>query len=203
MSTILFNTAALQVNEYLLVVNLHEDIYNRIMQIKQNFAEKFDYGLAKKTYPHITLIHFLLHSMNEDRMVHRIRNIVEMHEPFKVELHGYGSFPAHTIYINVFAKHKMVNLVKSIRSLQKWMKPDNEHKPHFILEPHLTVARKLQAPQYEKAWIEYEHEPFSAAFMANDLLLLKRKPGEHYSTVAKFSLEGKSVSETIQSSLFT
>lgn len=203
MSTLLFNTAALQVNEYLLVISPHEDIYNRIMQLKQSFAEKFDYDLAKKTYPHLTLVKFLLHRMNEERIILRIKNIAAQHQPFTIELNGFGSFPTHTIYATVCAKHKIVNLVKDIRSLQRWMKADHEHKPHFILEPHLTIARGLQGWQYEKAWKEYEHEPFRAAFTANDLVLLKRRPGEHYSTVEKFSLQGKFAAETIQSSLFT
>jgi 2'-5' RNA ligase len=193
---------ALQENEYLLVFSPNEELHRRIMQVKQHFAENFNCEPAKKALPHITVISFVQLQMNESMLIRRMQNRVEAHAPFTIDLNGFGSFPSHTIYINVQAKQKITGLVKSLRALQKWMKTDNEHKPHFITEPHLTIARRLEPWQYEKAWLEYEHANFTGMFTASELLLLKRKQGERYRPAAVFQLKGKHSNSFVQPSLF-
>jgi len=51
---------------------------------------------------------------------------------------------------------------------------NKENKPHFIDNPHLTVARKLLPWQYEKAWPDYSQRYFTGRFIVNEMLLLKR-----------------------------
>ena len=129
--------------EYLLVLQPHEELWNRILNIKKDFAEKFDAPMARWTKPHITLVNFLQCEMMEQRLVNRLK-IISMGLPaFKVELKDFGSFPSHTIYINILSKVAIVNTVKAVRQAQKLMRPDKENKPHFITEPRLTICRKL------------------------------------------------------------
>lgn len=55
------------------------------------------------------------------------------------------------------------------------------------MEPHFTIARKLQPWQYEKGWLEYEHKNFTASFIAREMVLLKREMGTmKYRKVAAF-----------------
>ncbi|TAH02463.1 MAG: hypothetical protein EAZ16_09615, partial [Sphingobacteriales bacterium] len=121
----------------------------------------------------------------------------------KIELRDYGSFPSHTIYINVVSKLPVQALVKEIRSqAQRLMKLNDDNKPHFILEPHITVARRLQPWQYEKGWLEYSHRQFTGRFIAQHLLLLKRPAGElGYQVVQRLQLQNLPVNTT-QGSLF-
>ena len=71
--------------------------------------------------------------------------------PIKIELKDYGSFPSHTIYINVTSKVPIQSLVKQIRTeTQRLMKLNEDNKPHFILEPHLTIAKKIIAVAIRK-----------------------------------------------------
>jgi 2'-5' RNA ligase len=123
--------------------------------------------------------------------------------PVKIELKDFGSFPSHTIYINITSKVPVQNLVKLIRTdAQRLMKLNDDNKPHFILEPHLTIARKLQPWQYEKGWLEYSHKHFTGRFIASDMLLLKRPAGElKYQIVQRFAFENLPVSTT-QGDLF-
>ena len=82
------------------------------------------------------------------------------------------------------------------------MKFDDDHKPHFILEPHLTIARKLQPWQYEQGWLEYSHKHFTGRFIADAMLLLKRPVGElKYQVVQRFEFQNLPVS-TKQGELF-
>src|SRR6202012_6046891 len=123
--------------------------------------------------------------------------------PFKVELKDFGSFPSHTIFINVTSKLPIRGLVNEIKDVQRLMKPNKDHKPHFIMEPHLTIARKLLPWQYEKGWNEYSHKHFTGRFIADAMLLLKRPVGEiKYQIVKRFEFQNLFVETIKQGDLF-
>jgi 2'-5' RNA ligase len=104
-------------------------------------------------------------------------------------LKNFGSFPSHTIYIAVTSKIPVQNLVKEIRSEgQRLMKLNEDNKPHFIIEPHLTIARKLVPWQYEKGWLEYSHKHFTGRFIADSMVLLKRPAVESDSYRTKYHI---------------
>ena len=192
----------LNINEYLLIVQPHEDLYNKIMFIKQSFAEKYDCPLAAYTKPHITLINFVQWEMQELKLINRLKNAVAINNPFLVTINGFGSFPTHTIYANIQTKNNLVSLVKSMKPVQSILTLDNKNKPHFITEPHLTIARKLLPWQYEKAWLEYSNTPLTASFMVNELVLLKRQVGtKKYTVATSFPLLNQS-KESVQTALF-
>src|SRR5436190_3678096 len=179
-----------RVVDYLLVLAPHEESWNTIMEIKRKFAKDYECETAFYTKPHITLVRFRQIEMMETRIIQRMKNISMSLPPIKVELKGFGSFPSHTVYINITSKVPIVNTVKALREPQKLMKLDKDNKPHFITEPHLTIARKLQPWQYEKGWLEFEHKHFHGRFIADYAVLLKRKDGEYYKQVEKFMFEG-------------
>jgi hypothetical protein len=99
--------------------------------------------------------------------------------------------PAIPIYINITSKVPVQSLVKQIRTeTQRLMKLNDENKPHFILEPHLTIARRLLPWQYEKGWLEYSHRHFTGRFIADAMLLLKRPVGElKYEIAQRFEFQ--------------
>ena len=209
METIINTIPGYRAYEYLLVLSPHEELWNRIMKVKEGFADKYKSDYAKWGKPHITLVNFLQYGMMEERIINRLCNVAMGFPPFKIELRDFGSFPSHTIYINVVSKLPVQNLVKSIRTeTQRLMKLDNDHKPHFIMEPHLTIARKLQPWQYEKGWLEYSNSHFTGRFIASEMTLLKRlaveSPDGHkmkYHVAATFRFENLPVS-TKQGELF-
>jgi 2'-5' RNA ligase len=203
MKTIVNTIPGYRVNEYLLVLDPHEELWNRIMKMKEDFATEYKSDHARWGKPHVTLVNFLQYAMMEERITNRLRTIAMGYPPFKVELKDFGSFPSHTIYINVTSKLPIQNLVKEIRhDGQQLMKLNDDHKPHFILEPHLTIARKLVPWQYEKGWLEYSHKHFTGRFIADKMTLLKRPAGEmKYHLVEKFEFQNMPVT-TKQGELF-
>ena len=168
--------------EFLLVLNPHEELRNRIIAIKKDFHEKYKGTGASKALaagrPQIALVKFETVEMMEERIVNRLKSIAMGYHPFKVELKDFGSYPSHTIFINVISKLPIQNLVKQIKEAQRLMKLDKEHKPHFIEEPQITIARKLVPWQYEQAWLEYSNRHFTGRFIADSMLLLKRREGQ-------------------------
>jgi len=175
-----------RIYEYLLVLSPHEELKNKIMAVKNEFYEKYQAETARWSKPHITLVNFVQYGLMEERIINHLKTIAMGFHPVKIELKDYGSFPSHTIYINITSKVPIQSLVKQIRTeTQRLMKLNDDQKPHFILEPHLTIARRLQPWQYEKGWLEYSHRHFTGRFIADAMLLLKRQVGEMKYEIAK------------------
>lgn len=192
MKTIVNTIPGYRVYEYLLAVSPHEELWNKITEVKKKFADDYKSEQAKWGRPHITLTNFVQYEMMEERIVNRLKIVAMSQYPFKIELKDFGSFPSHTIYINVATKIPVQALVKEIRKeAQRLMKLNDDNKPHFILEPHLTIARKLQPWQYEKAWLEYSHKNFTGRFIADEMNLLKRPVPESGNQPVKYQLIGK------------
>ena len=175
--------------EYLLVLEPHEALRTEIMQVKKYFADNYECPAAATGKPNITLVRFTQFEIIEQRIAHRLQLMATAHASFVVELHDFGSLPTHSIFINVTTKTQIVELVKALRPMQHLLKIDKDRKPHFITEPFITVARKLLPWQYEKGWLELSHTHFSGRFVADHVLLLRKREGEkRYELVKKFKL---------------
>jgi 2'-5' RNA ligase len=167
-----------RINEYLLVLNPPEVLWQKIMKIKEEFADKYKNEIARFTKPHITLINWVSLELMEERMMQRLQTIAMGIAPFKVELKDYGSFPTHTIFINVTSKVPIQSLVRELKDAQKLMTLDKENKPNFIDTPYISICRKLKPWQYEEGWLEFSNRQFTGRFIADSMLLLKRPAGE-------------------------
>jgi len=196
------NVPGYKINEYLLVLNPHEELRNKIMNIKQHFAETYKAEAAVYLKPHLMLANFVQYQMMEERLLNRLKIIAMGYHPIKIELKDYNRFPAHSIYINVTSKLPIQNLVKQVRSeAQQLMHLNKETKAHFMLEPNVIIARKLQPWQFEKGWLEYSHKQFTGRFIADGMLLLKRSVGQmKYEILKRFEFENLPVT-TMQGAL--
>jgi 2'-5' RNA ligase len=189
-------------NEYLLILNPHEELRNKIIHVKKEFYEKYQAENALWGKPHLTLVNFVQFEMMEERLVSRLKTIGMGYTPFKVELKDFGSFPSHTIFINVDSKLQVKNLSRELRLAQKLMTLNKDNKPHFIDDPHMTIARRLLPWQYEQGWLDYSHRHFTGRFIADSMLLLKRRVGNKaYQIVQRFEFMNLPVT-TKQGELF-
>ena len=138
----------------------------------------------------------------EERIINRIRTIATTQAPLKIELKDFGSYPSHSIHINVTSKVPLLNLSKALREAQSLLKYNPDFKPFFLNEPHLSIARKLVPWQYENAWLEYSNTSFTGRFIANKMTLIKRKVYHlTYQHVTDFEFHNTPVAGT-QGSLF-
>jgi 2'-5' RNA ligase len=191
-----------RVNEYLLVLQPHEELRAQIQRIKKEFADKYKAPIALQTKPHIALLNFHAYQMTQERIVNRIGTIAMGVAPFKVEINGFGAFPSHTIYAAVTTKVAIKEVVRELKSAQQLMTLNKDNKPHFIEESHLTICRKLKPWQFEQAWLEYSNRHFSGRFIADNMILLKRPAGEKgYQPIMRFEFQSLAVN-TKQGSLF-
>lgn len=203
METIVNTIPGYRVYEYLLVLSPHEELWNRIMKVKEEFATTYKTDYARWSKPQITMLSFTQYGMMEERIINRLRTIAMGYPPFKVELKDFGSFPSHSIYINVTSKLPIQHLIKEIRADgQRLMKLNDENKPFFMMESHIAIGRKLKPWQYEKGWLEYSNKHFTGRFIAGGMTLLKRAAGEmKYMLAEKFEFQNLPVA-TKQGQLF-
>jgi len=196
-------TPGYKIYEYLLVLNPHEALRDKIKQVKQYFYDTYKNPSAVQGKPHVTLVNFVQYGLMEERLTYRLQSVAMGFPPIKIELKDYGSFPSHTIYINITSKVAVQALVKNIRAeTQRLMKLNDDNKPHFIMEPHLTIARKLLPWQYEKGWLEFSNLHSTGRFIADAVLLLRRPLNEmRGQIVQRFEFKNLPVS-TVQGDLF-
>ncbi|MDE1191012.1 MAG: 2'-5' RNA ligase family protein [Arachidicoccus sp.] len=189
-------------HEYLLLLSPDESVCGKIKQEKEIFAEKLECPSCLHIKPHITLINFVQYKTMEKRFMLRMEQFAIGIKPFSISLYNFGSFPSHTIFINIQTKNNIVQMVKDMRDLKFPIKIDKERHPHYIMEPHITLARRLEPWQYEKGWLEWSRRDFNAAFTVNNMILLRRKTSSSPCIkLAEFKFKGIK-EKTIQATLF-
>jgi 2'-5' RNA ligase len=186
--------------DYLLVLSPHQDLRNRILGVKKELSEAYQVQ-PNSGKPHVLLASFTVWEMMEEKILNRLKVVAMGTTPFKVVLKDFGSFPTHSIYINVTTKVPVQELVRQIRSAQRLMR-SVEKDPYFVTAPYIPLVRKLSASQYENAWLEYAHKHFTGSFIADGMLLLKRRPEEKsYQIVQRLEFMNLPVNTT-QGALF-
>lgn len=178
MDTLIQTMPGYRLQEYMLVLSPHEELRKKILAVRKEFAATYHCQQANWGKPHLMLARFTQYEMIEERVVNRLKTIAMAFHPIKVELKDFGSYPSHSIFIQVLSRELIKDLIREIRETQRLLKPDNEHKPYFTEEPNMAISTKLLPWQYEKGWIEYSHRHFTGRFIAEDMLLLKRRVGE-------------------------
>jgi 2'-5' RNA ligase len=178
MDTTMLPVTGYKINEYMLVLQPHEELWNRIYKLRKSFAEKYRLPVPKAIRQHLTIAHFVTWAMREDKLVQRLQAITMSIAPFRIELKDYGSLPTHSIFIQITSKLPLKNLAKQLSMARDLIKLDQVHKPHFIEEPHFLVASRLRPWQYEQGWLDFSHRHFTGRFIADGILLLRRVAGE-------------------------
>ena len=164
-------------NEYKIVLQPNEDLASKIMEIKKVFSDKFKTNFSNASIISIPLVSFVQLDMKEKQVLNNLQTIADHYRPFKVNLRDFGSLPTHSIFISIESRQQVLNLVKELKSAQQWMQPDRENKAHFINNPFITIASKLLPWQFEKGWLEYKNHYFTGSFIANEIVIMKRKIG--------------------------
>lgn len=159
---------------YFLALIPKEPLATELMQIKEEFPEKYKSKAGLRSPAHLTLhMPFLWKERNEDRLI-KLLDQATSQEPFELVLNGFGAFPPRTIFVKneeseaLRAFHS--DLVKHCRLVLKLL--NSTHNRGF--HPHITVAfRDLKKERFAEAWSAFEHRPFAAKMPVNSFWLLK------------------------------
>jgi len=180
--------------EYSIILNPYEALREKIMKVRNNIHSKYNPDIQLNSKPNIRLAKFFSFEMMEEKLINHLKMIAMGMPPFKANLKDYGSFPTHTLFINVSSKIPLQMLMKDLRTTRRLIKSPHQ-EPYFANEFYIPLAIKLAPLQYEKIWQEYSHRQFTGSFIADSMLLLKRKTGEkNYQVAARFEFMNLPVS---------
>lgn len=181
--------ATYPVSEYRLVIVLPPVLQENIGKLKKSFSEDYACPASVSGQSVITLIRFQQYEMMERKIIHRMELIARSQHEFLIEISGFASLPAHSIYIPCTTQEALSENCKAFRSLSPLLKPDKERKPHFVSDPFVPFAYKLLPWQFEKGWLEMSHTHFSGKCMVENYWLQKRKEaGARFENLKKFPL---------------
>jgi len=188
--------------EYLLVLNPHEELRNKIEKSRSELVTHYHITQPPPGRPNVSLVKFTATQMMEEKIINRLQLITMEEKPFVVELQDFGSYPMHAIYIHLANQPRVLQLIKNLKQARLLMKAAGED-PHFLLDPHIALAGRLPKEKYLEAMKEYLHKKFTGRFMADHCLLLKRaKYEKKYQVIRRFDFECIPVS-TAQGVLFS
>lgn len=187
--------------EYLLVLNPHEELRNRIEKCRSELVSNYHISQPPPGRPNISLVTFKASKMMEEKIINRLQMITMEEKPFMVELQDFGSYPMHAIFIRIANQPRVLQLIKKLKQARLLMKVSGED-PHFLLDPHMALAGRLPKEKYLEAMKAYLHKKFTGRFWADNCLLLRRARHEkRYQVIRRFNFECIPVS-TAQGVLF-
>lgn len=201
METNLFHMPGYRVSEYLLVLDIPEALRHKIEKARTELLEKYIIPQPPAGRPHVTLARFVMPEMVEEKFLYYVQVIAMAEKPFLIELKNYGSYPMHSIYINIANQQRVMQLIKNLKELRRFMKSGGED-PYFLQDPTIPLAGRIDKKIYIEAVKEYTHKHFSGKFVADAMLLLKRKSGEKkYQVLRRFDFQNLPVGAS-QGNLF-
>jgi len=176
-------------HEYLLVIDIPEVLRTKIEKVREELVQAYRIKQPKTGRPHVGLVRFASLQQQEEKIIECLQRLVMTRSPFIIEFSGFGSYPMHSIFIKISTQEKirqLVRLFKEARPLLKF----NGDSPHFIEDPVVPLAARLDKDIYKAAMLEYSGKHFSGRFVATSVLLLKRKDKyEKYHIARRFELE--------------
>lgn len=197
-----FQLPGLQLYEYLAVIELPAALRDRIEQSRQELTTKYQISQPPTGRPNVSLVRFSAFKMTEAKITRRLQLIATGEKPFVIELKDHGSYPMHAIFINIANQQRVLQLIKNLKKARILMKAGGED-PHFLQDPNIALAGRMDKEIYLEAIKEYEHSHFSGRFVADSFLLLKRPKNEKkYQVVKRFQFQCIPVSQG-QGVLFT
>ena len=165
--------------------------FEEALALKEYFKVKYGSKAALNSPPHITLhMPFLWNEEKEARLVTSLREFARRHDPIKVCLDNFSSFPPRVIFMNVAESDALSELQKRLhRFFKVELDIYNANYKSRPYHPHLTLAfRDLRKAQYFSAWEEFSMKEFKAEFMADKIALLKHN-GKRWDVLKEFLLE--------------
>ena len=177
METSLFHMPGYRQNEYLLLLDVPEVLRHKIEKARTELLEKYLIPQPPTGRPHVALVRFVIPEMMEEKILYRLQTIVMAEKPFLVELNNYGSYPMHSIYINIASQNRVLELIKTLKQARRLMKGGTDD-PHFLLDPTIPLAGRIDKKIYIEAVKEYAQKHFTGKFIADAILLLRRESGE-------------------------
>lgn len=159
-------------NDYRLIIDLPAAVKQKIGDTKTVFDEQYKGTVIAGGPSLIYLAEFGCYEAEEEAVTDQINKVALGFMPFKLHLKGFQHLEQKEIYIGVCELAPLQLLTAQI---------DKEivvlPNARINVLPRVTIARGLHLFQFGKSWPLYQQKNFSATFIADEMLLLKRMQG--------------------------
>lgn len=162
--------------EYALAVPLSEEVAGDFKKEKKYFSYQF--GSSHPTPGSIVLARFEAKGFMEEILMRWIQNTCRLQEALTLKLNNFSSIPPHTICIRVQDPAPLVQFSQKLRMLDAFMEASNCPPLQLEKRPSLALVSGLSIPVYEKAVPAYARRCYQQAFVADKLVLLKKRSWE-------------------------
>lgn len=168
------------------------DIQERITEIKQYFADRYNSRRALHSPPHITLqIPFEWAAADVPKLEESLKTFAAKRQSIPVTLSGFGAFAPRVIYVDVVKSPELLELQKDLMSYLEanWGIVDRLSQTRPFV-PHMTVAfSDLTQENFQTAWLEFQERSLHFEFTAAALTLLLHD-GSRWNISNQFPLSG-------------
>ncbi len=197
-----FHMPGFRHNEYMLVLDLPETLRHKIENARKGMVEKFKIDQPKTGRPHISLARFIVPQMLEEKTLYRMQVIAMGQSPFRIDLKNYAGYPMHSVCIPLENQQPVLQLIEKLKESRQLMKTGGTD-PYFLTDPTIPLLAKLDKKIYLEIMKEYEQRSFTGRFVADSILILKRRVGEKkYQIARRFEFQSLQV-EARQGLLFS
>lgn len=172
--------------EYQVVIDIPAALRKRIETDRQQITENYGIVQPPAGRPHISLVRFMAVKKMENKITLQLQQVAMAAKPFTVVLRDYDGYPMHAVFIQINNQQKVLDLIKKLKPARRLMKAGGD-EPHFLLDPQMVLAGRLENDTYIRIMKDYQHKKFAADFAADAFLLLRRNDDEkRYEVVKRF-----------------
>ncbi|HSK12150.1 MAG TPA: 2'-5' RNA ligase family protein [Phnomibacter sp.] len=165
------------IDQYLLIIRPSLPVEQRIRRLKNEIREAFDLKVHNMQGGYVLLARFSQYALLENKMTDKLRLIAMEARPFLVELKDYYSHPDHVVGLRVANPAGIQALQKALRQDQRLLHVPG-HSAYFNPHPAVALASRLQPEQYGAIWKKYKNRHFHAKFVADNMVLLRKRAGD-------------------------
>ena len=170
--------------EYQVVIDIPAALRKRIETDRQQITENYGIVQPPAGRPHISLVRFMAVKKMENKITLQLQQVAMAAKPFTVVLRDYDGYPMHAVFIQIDNQQKVLDLIKNLKSARRLMKAGGD-EPHFLLDPQMVLAGRLENDTYIRIMKEYQHKKFAADFVADAFLLLRGNDDEKRGELVK------------------
>ena len=193
--------------EYLLVFSCDNVTEALLHNVKRYFEDNYGCAYAASLAPYLTLFKCTIHENKVDRIIQGLEKVAKHASPVQIALTKFNKYDHGTFYVDMEPKasEEVIQLAKKLKDeigphVKQWAPGEY----HFCDNPHITIARNMNALQVAKATMDWLYREFLATFEPSHMVLLRRSlvTGSKYEQIASFPLLGLPSPSYTQGSLF-
>ncbi|MEM6523125.1 MAG: 2'-5' RNA ligase family protein [Bacteroidota bacterium] len=178
---------------YFIAIIPPEPVHSFAQNQKEYFSYRFNSKAALRSPPHITLhMPFRLKEKKEEMLIKKLKTVASDHEPFELDVNGFGNFEPRVIYLDITKPEKLAALQTNVgKIMRQEMNLLNANYKDQVFNPHLTVAfRDLKKTMFYRAWEEFKDKEYHVSFNVTNFSLL-RHDGSKWRVYEAFQLHKK------------